>query len=306
MCQTGGPRCYTEASRRFTAAQQTFQTARETLTRLERDPSYQAMPYEAQEFAVRPVLDQFEAARRDYWNATVELAATRRGRAEVEAMWASTDPMPEFAGPVEDVLADAEWMKKRGRMVRAIRDPEQGPETVVGFTGDPEDDRLILHAVEAFAADPAAHRSPGVLKKVKRYTSEGEKVEGVRRWTRATQGAAERYRQAQRRLVEVEADAEDADSDRAEEMTRTLTWARNDTARAAVRLVAHAEKLRIAKNREVPSANGRESGTTAAAPVRPESTFLSGSGSDDWPGIQHEAAVEAALEREAALGHDVG
>lgn len=252
MCQVGGPRCHTEAARRFATSVGPHREAQQTLDRLLTNPSFQAMPADARDIAAAPHRERAREARQAHYDALCDLAATPRGATEVEAMYANADTVPPFHPGM--VRAEAEWRNTRGRMIRRMR-TEGGPETVVGFLGDPEDDRLILQAAEAFAANAGEHRKPvGELPKVKHYTNEAERARGIARWMAATQAKAETYRQALNRLAVAEADFEQADSTDADDVTRALTWARLDVNEAETDLVLVAEKLRIAKSRVVPTA----------------------------------------------------
>lgn len=284
MCQTGGPRCYTEAKQSAVGAEAAYRAAHARLEELSderRRPGFVPTDewYLAQREALKADGDALSAVR----DAYCDLAATTAGADELRAR-------AELSGAVglpielsQSILDHGLYQRRRGQIARAVRDRDESDDLtgILGRTGDPETDARIQGAARALAKDPMAYRVAPALPGVKQYASVQEKDAGVRRWNGAVHELAVNHKRAEMSVAEAERDVAMIESSlratpedevvqqRLDRARTSLELARSRLRATTAELVVGADKLRIAHGRQVPDAPAGRASTRAIGVAEP-------------------------------------
>lgn len=211
MCQTGGPRCYTESKKAAGRAEVAFQAAGEELnhrydamceaeTAEERARAAQAWK---QELAV------YEDARAARDEALADLAASHKGEIEIRQRMNSTGLDRLDPHGVHAILTEGKFRRDRGALVRAVRDrhPMDDLTGIVGKTGDARLDAIVEQAARNVALRPDEY--PGwehTFPDVETFYDEDQKANHVTAWTGAVRSKAEDVDRKQRRAAQAALD----------------------------------------------------------------------------------------------------
>lgn len=268
MCQTGGPRCYTEAHPAALAAQHAYCLAcsEYEMTR-DRDQGIEYRTTPERDEVLRAALKVREEARIAYLGAMADLYATTRGQQELDQMFGID---ADFPFTYEQMQEESEYRKRRGKIVRAVKAAADTGDmsSALGQTGDQQTDMIVAQAAREFAADHATHDiAPRLIPGVKQYASQEEKDRGVARWTERVTNEAFHHTSCIRRLscaqedVEMAYEVVQAEPDNAAAQqrlaeTHSLVPLFEKELRASrTRVVVMADKLRIAQSRQVPASS---------------------------------------------------